>query len=89
MNAPLPGQHLPSRAPLPAVDVDPAQIRAAVEDLLHGVDEIQARGADTGPGADDGAANGTGALAALGRQSALLEQAHRVLVDALDRVDRA
>ncbi|MDF0532641.1 hypothetical protein [Tsukamurella sp. 8J] len=75
MNVPLPGQH--HSRPVPVVDVDPAEIRASVEDVLHLVDELEEAPAEGGD------------LAVLGKQAALLEQAHQVLVDALDRVDRA
>ncbi|WP_231706731.1 MULTISPECIES: hypothetical protein [Tsukamurella] len=63
---------------------DPADVRTAVEDLMHRVDEL-----DAAPVVDPGAVAGVGELATLGRQAALFEQAHQLLVDALDTVDRA
>ncbi len=62
----------------------PADVRTAVEDLMHRVDEL-----DAAPVVDPGAVAGVGELATLGRQAALFEQAHQLLVDALDSVDRA
>ncbi|WP_133298580.1 hypothetical protein [Tsukamurella pulmonis] len=63
---------------------DPADVRTAVEDLMHRVDELEAA-----PVVDPGTVAGVGELATLGRQAALFEQAHHLLVDALDTVDRA
>ncbi|WP_231855569.1 hypothetical protein [Tsukamurella pseudospumae] len=63
---------------------EPADVRIAVEDLMHRVDEL-----DAAPVVDPGAVAGVGELATLGRQAALFEQAHHLLVDALDTVDRA
>ncbi|VDR40532.1 Uncharacterised protein [Tsukamurella paurometabola] len=51
---------------------------------MHRVDEL-----DGAPVVDPGAVAGVGELATLGRQAALFEQAHQLLVDALDTVDRA
>lgn len=51
---------------------------------MHRVDEL-----DAAPVVDPGAVAGVGELATLGRQAALFEQAHHLLVDALDTVDRA
>ncbi|WP_461168182.1 hypothetical protein [Tsukamurella serpentis] len=65
-------------------DDDPASVRTAVEDLMHRVDELQAQ-----PVTDTGPVAGVGELATLGRQAVLFEQAHQLLVDALDTVDRA
>ncbi|MCA0157255.1 hypothetical protein LB823_13755 [Tsukamurella sp. M9C] len=63
---------------------DPADVRTAVEDLMHRVDEL-----DAAPVVDPGSVAGVGELATLGRQAALFEQAHQLLVGALDTVDRA
>lgn len=63
---------------------DRADVRTTVEELMHRVDELE-----SGPVDDLGVVDGVGELAVLGRQSALFEQAHQVLVDALDTVDRA
>lgn len=63
---------------------DPAAVRTAVEELMHRVDELEAA-----PVEDLGSVAGVGELATLGRQSALFEQAHQLLVDALDSVERA
>lgn len=62
----------------------PGDVRTAVEDLMHRVDEL-----DAAPVVDPGAVAGVGELAVLGRQAVLFEQAHQVLVGALDTVDRA
>ncbi|WP_248488567.1 hypothetical protein [Tsukamurella sp. PLM1] len=63
---------------------DAAGVRTAVEDLMHRVDEL-----DAAPVVDPGSVAGVGELAVLGRQAALFEQAHELLVNALDTVDRA
>ncbi|GAA1086119.1 hypothetical protein [Tsukamurella strandjordii] len=63
---------------------DPAAVRTAVEDLMHRVDALE-----DAPVEDLGTVAGVGELATLGRQAALFEQAHQLLVDALDSVERA
>ncbi|MEE3853491.1 hypothetical protein VZC37_24365 [Gordonia sp. LSe1-13] len=59
----------------PGSDVDPASVTRSVSDLLEQVDDIR----QTTGGSFD--------LAALGRQTELLERAHEVLTAALDDVD--
>ncbi len=63
----------------PAYAVDPDEIRRQVADLLEQADEIAATVGDAADGE---------ALAQLARQAALLEQAHTLLTDALEKVDR-
>jgi ElaB/YqjD/DUF883 family membrane-anchored ribosome-binding protein len=60
--------------------VDPDEIRRQVSELLEQADDIAAAVGDT---AD------SEALARLARQAHLLEKAHAVLTDALEKVDRA
>lgn len=87
MNQPLPGPRpVPGPVPgprpptaEPAYAVDPDEIRRQVADLLEQADEVAATIGDT---AD------SEALAQLARQAALLERAHTVLTDALEKVDR-
>ncbi|WP_148281483.1 hypothetical protein [Tsukamurella sp. 1534] len=65
--------------------MNPEDVRTAVEDLMHRVDELDAAPVDD----LGGSVAGVGELAQLGRQSALFEEAHQLLVDALDSVERA
>jgi hypothetical protein len=60
----------------PAYAVDPDEIRRRVADLLEQADEVTTAG-------EDGVA-----LHQLARQAELLEQAHTVLTEALEKVDR-
>ncbi|ORM31908.1 hypothetical protein BFL43_17025 [Williamsia sp. 1135] len=60
--------------------MDPDEIRRQVSELLEQADDIAASVGDT---AD------SEALAQLARQAHLLEKAHGVLTDALEKVDRA
>jgi hypothetical protein len=61
----------------PAYAVDPDEIRRRVADLLEQADTVAFAG-------DDGGV----ALHQLARQAELLEQAHTVLTEALEKVDR-
>lgn len=64
----------------PSADaVDPDEIRRQVAELLDQADEVAA--------AVDQSADSE-SLAQLARQAALLEQAHALLTDALEKVDR-
>jgi ElaB/YqjD/DUF883 family membrane-anchored ribosome-binding protein len=86
MNQPLPGPRpVPGPRPAaspdePAHTVDPDEIRRQVSELLEQADDIAAA---VGDAAD------SEALAQLARQAQLLEKAHGVLTDALEKVDRA
>lgn len=78
---PAPGQG-PNAADLdnPSANaVDPDEIRRQVAELLDQADEVAA---DVDQPAD------SESLAQLARQAALLEQAHTLLTDALEKVDR-
>jgi hypothetical protein len=59
--------------------VDPDEVRRNVADLLEQADEVAAAIGESADGA---------ALAQLARQAELLSQAHAVLTDALEKVDR-
>ncbi|WP_084838182.1 hypothetical protein [Williamsia sp. 1138] len=90
MNQPLPGPRpVPGPVPGPrpaappdesAHTVDPDKIRRQVTELLEQADDIAASVGDDADGE---------ALAQLARQAHLLEKAHGVLTDALEKVDRA
>ncbi|WP_076482108.1 hypothetical protein [Williamsia sterculiae] len=80
MNAPLPGSHLRPRgagADMSPADVDPSAITTAVAELVEQVDALR--------GADSDELD----LTSLSRQTELLEQAHAVLTEALEQIDRA
>lgn len=90
MNQPLPGPRpVPGPVPGPrpgaesiesAHTVDPDEVRRRVSELLEQADDVAAAVGDV---AD------RDALAQLARQAQLLEKAHEVLTDALEKVDRA
>ncbi|WP_245556890.1 hypothetical protein [Jongsikchunia kroppenstedtii] len=82
MNRPhvTPGDLASSAPGQQSLAVDGDEVQSTVAELLEQVDALDASGVDT----DDSGEQ----LAALARQAELLERAHTVLTETLDKIDR-